>query len=426
MQPRHKTLLRLLWRHQRLSRWELHEQSGLTPNAVGQAADQLLSKGLIREADPEPVGGTGRPKGRPRVPLELDPSRRHVLGLALEPGRVQASRVSLTGEVLDEPVTRRVDEPQGGHGRPRLLSAARRLLTQSATRHTLLVGATVPGLIDLDRRRLLISSAVPDEADVPLQPFYDAAGALGTPLIMGNDQSAVAARWLLTHRREADEDVILVSIDDGRLGAAYLVAGRPARGCVSGAAELGHTRFPVDTPRCYCGHTGCVERIVSTEFLRHSASNRPRPSRTALNASAANTPAFNAAAISAAAPSAGGRADLTLADLTRDYLSDVAGPLDAVFAHLTHALANPVNLLRPHRLVLTGPLITPGPFARQLTNAVRALLLGQLATRVAIDVWPTPLPSAFAETSAWLALADLYHDGWAAEPVSPVHGESLG
>ena len=52
------------------------------------------------------------------------------------------------------------------------------------------------------------------------------------------------------------------------LGSALLIDGRPNRGCVTGANELGHTRLPVETDICFCGHPGCLERIVSTEFLR--------------------------------------------------------------------------------------------------------------------------------------------------------------
>ena len=37
--------------------------------------------------------------------------------------------------------------------------------------------------------------------------------------------------------------------------------------CIAGN-ELGHTRFFVDTEKCYCGHPGCLERIFSTDFLQ--------------------------------------------------------------------------------------------------------------------------------------------------------------
>src|SRR5258706_450570 len=74
-----------------------------------------------------------------------------------------------------------------------------------------------------------------------LKSVDDAAGA--RPVLLENGMPALAARWLLTHGAQADQEVLLVSIDDGRLGAAILSDGRPNRGCAIGGNELGHTRF---------------------------------------------------------------------------------------------------------------------------------------------------------------------------------------
>src|SRR5439155_19426144 len=92
LEPRQREIVRTLWEQGRLSRWELHEKTGLTPNNVGSVAEALLKMGVLREGTAEPSGA-----GRPRVPLEIDPSRRHVVGLAIGPGRVEACRVGLRG-----------------------------------------------------------------------------------------------------------------------------------------------------------------------------------------------------------------------------------------------------------------------------------------------------------------------------------------
>src|SRR5436305_14946790 len=103
---RQREIVRTLWEQGRLSRWELHERTGLTPNNVGNVAEALLRIGVLREGTAEPSGA-----GRPRVPLEIDPSRRHVVGLAIGPGRVEACRVGLRGHPIGVPVPKVVDEP---------------------------------------------------------------------------------------------------------------------------------------------------------------------------------------------------------------------------------------------------------------------------------------------------------------------------
>src|SRR3954447_7026140 len=103
---RQREIVRTLWEQGRMSRWELHERTGLTPNNVGSVAEALLRMGVLREGAAEPSGA-----GRPRVPLEIDPTRRHVIGLAIAPGRVAACRAGLRGHPIGHPITKPVDDP---------------------------------------------------------------------------------------------------------------------------------------------------------------------------------------------------------------------------------------------------------------------------------------------------------------------------
>src|SRR5687768_1932522 len=96
---RQRRVFRALWAERRLSRSELHARTGLTPNGVGTLAEAMLRDGLLRECAPAP-GTRPNGAGRPRVPLEIDPTRRHVIGLALEPGQVDVCRLGLSGTLL--------------------------------------------------------------------------------------------------------------------------------------------------------------------------------------------------------------------------------------------------------------------------------------------------------------------------------------
>ena len=156
----------------------------------------------------------------------------------------------------------------------RLISNAAALLKKHVDRRTIAVGVSVTGLVDPLRQSLLFSSAMKGGPAADLSPIFHAAGDV--PVVLENDMHALAARWLLTHRADHKQDVLLVRIDDGHVGAAILVNGRPNRGCATGGNEIGHTRFFVETDRCFCGHTGCLERIVSSEFLAMRDRDRGR------------------------------------------------------------------------------------------------------------------------------------------------------
>jgi predicted NBD/HSP70 family sugar kinase len=375
LEPRQREIVRTLWEVGRLSRWELHEKTGLTPNNVGTVADALLRQGVVRECVPEPSGA-----GRPRVPLEIDPTRRHVIGLAIGPGGVEASRVGLRGQPIGASVAKTVEDPS------KLIPAAAAIVRKMVSPEAMGIGLSITGFVDIAEHAVLLSSALPGKSHVSLGPVYQAAGEL--PVILENDMHALAARWLLTHRA-ASQDVLLVLVEDGRLGAAMLIDGRPNRGCATGANELGHNRFIVDTEKCFCGHVGCLERIISTPFLhRHNGD---------------------------------GATDDTLVDRLASYEApgnDKA--VDLIAQYFSCGLANAINFVRPHRLVLVSPLTRNPAFTDELFRQTRAQVLTGLADRVKIGLWDEPTAGS-AETAGWLALAQLFFGGWGAEAL-PVPG----
>jgi predicted NBD/HSP70 family sugar kinase len=373
LEPRQREVVRTLWEQGRLSRWELHERTGLTPNNVGSLADVLLKQGVLRECTPESSGA-----GRPRVPLEIDPARRYVVGLAIAPGKVEAGRVGLRGTPVGTPVSKTVEEPA------KLIPAAASVLKKVIGPEAMGIGLSITGFVDPVEHVVLLSSAFPGKPHASLSPVYEAAADL--PVILENDMHALAARWLLTHRVNG-QDVLLVLVADGRLGAAILIDGHPNRGCATGANELGHCRFAfVDTAKCFCGHVGCLERIVSTDFM-HRQSN-------------VNDPAYDP--------------NETLAQRVQRVGGDPDPALGMILQCLSCGLANAINFVRPHRLVLTSPLARSPGFADALVRQVRSGVLNELADRVKIDFWDEPAAGS-SETAGWLALAEVFFGGWRKE-----------
>mgnify|MGYP000474277161 CR=1 FL=1 len=351
--PPEAVILGLLRQRGPLSRRELHEQSGLRPNTVGDAAGRLVRRGLLAEGEPVAAG-----PGRPGVPLTLDAARCTVVGLALQPGAVQGCRINLLGRRLGRTLDARTPE-----GTP-VAEAAADLLRRLVNPDAIAIGVTTPGLLDADTRHILFSSAVPHDRPASARPVFDAAGDL--PLRFDNDMTALAVRWRMSQPAPPGEDVLLVHFRDGAVGASLMIGGRPNPGCILGGNELGQTRFPIG------GETLRLEEIFSSAFLRRTDGPEAEADARGLAERAA-------------------RCDPADTAMTRC--------LDL----LALGLANAVNFVRPHRLVLASDLTRHHRFHRALCASMQRTVLPPLFARLRIDPWEAPLPVG-AEDAGWLAL----------------------
>lgn len=368
---RDRKLANLIWRQGPLARAELHALSGVHPNQVGISVDRLLRQGLITEGVGKVEG-----RGRPSVPLEVRTTGIEVLGVSVSIGHVSSVRLDLRGGLRGT--------PRGSSSKDvaRLIRLAATAVRKGVSPSVLAVGVSVPGLVDPDTRSLLFSSTDPRARNVSLDPIFEAAG--GRNVVINNDQHALAARWLLTHRVDPGQDILLIGFDDGLMGAALVSGGRASSGCVMSANELGHTCLAVDTPRCFCGQVGCVERICSTEFIEHR-----------------------------------GVKGLSLTELARSR-AQAPEIFDEIVAHVAMGVANAINFARPHRLIFASPLAQQYTFVDALSAQVRQRVLPALAERVRIEWWDTPV-STSAENAGWLAIASIFYDGW----FGPIRADQL-
>ncbi len=356
---RQSQVLQLIRRHGPLSRQELHRYMQLRPNTVGELAAEMIRQGLLRESGPQSIG-----PGRPRRPLEIDGRRRRVIGVAFEAGRVSACDLNLLGRRLG------VQYEHAARQAKELVTAACGFVERIGLDGVLAVGISTTGFVDPQSRCILRSSATAPQPCTPLDSLYTAVG--DRPVLLANNMHALAAYWLLSQHQDHQEDVLLTHMGDGAVGAVFLAAGKPNRGCVTGGNELGHMRLPVDTDQCICGRRGCLERICSSAHLQRLSSD----------------PAAN------------------LIQRLRSF-HPADEPLVRILEQVGLGLANLVDFLRPHRVVITGPLAQCPAFGNYLAQVIRRSTLIPLGDWVKIDVWDRPRCTA-AEAGAWLALAAIY------------------
>ncbi|MFB7026989.1 MULTISPECIES: ROK family protein [unclassified Streptomyces] len=268
-----------------ISRLELAERTGLTPQAVSKITARLRAEGLAAEA-----GHRASTGGKPRTVLRLAPSAAHAVGVHLDRDELTVLLTDLAGA----PVALRRRPLDLGTGAGPVLDAVteevRALLDAGGEGWTVLgaggegrtvlgVGVAMPGPLD---HRAGVPGRVtgfPEWAGHPVRE--ELARRLGLPVVLDKDTNAAALGLAL--RPGAPGSFAYVHLGTG-LGAGLVLGGAPLRGDRTGAGELGHQTVQLDGPPCGCGGRGCLEVLCLAEVAR----GEPAGAARILGAGAAN------------------------------------------------------------------------------------------------------------------------------------------
>ncbi|MGV9878284.1 ROK family transcriptional regulator [Streptomyces sp. NPDC003006] len=244
-----------------ISRLELAERTGLTPQAVSKITARLRAEGLAAEA-----GRRASTGGKPRTVLRLVPDAGHAVGLHLDRDALTAVLVDLTGTVVAE----RHAPLAFGVGAEAVVEAAagevRGLLAESgdgaADGALSGVGVALPGPLDHVGGVLRRVTGFPGWEGFPLRDAL--AERLGMPVVVDKDTNAAALGLALAG---AVDSFAYLHLGTG-LGAGLVLGGSVHRGARTGAGEFGHQVLQLDGPPCECGDRGCVEALCLAAVAR--------------------------------------------------------------------------------------------------------------------------------------------------------------
>ncbi|MFD9098474.1 ROK family protein [Streptomyces collinus] len=238
-----------------ISRLELAERTGLTPQAVSKITARLRDEGFAAEA-----GRRASTGGKPRTVLRLVPEAGHAVGVHLDRDELRAVLVDLDGTVVGQ---RRgpLDLGAGAEAVLGVLAGVVEELVAEvlgsdrlATAASLLgVGVALPGPLDHLRGVLHRVTGFPAWEGFALRDAL--TGLLGVPVVVDKDTNAAALGLSV-----AGEGGSFAYLHLGTgLGAGLVIGGQVHRGARTGAGEFGHQVLQLDGPACGCGNRGCVE-----------------------------------------------------------------------------------------------------------------------------------------------------------------------
>ena len=252
-----------------ISRLELAERTGLTPQAVSKITARLREDGLAAEA-----GRRASTGGKPRTVLRLVPEAGHAVGVHLDRDELTAVLCDLTGavvaerrapldlgagaETVVERAVREVGELVAGGGRPGAVSGV-------APGTVLGVGVALPGPLDHRRGVLHRVTGFPEWNGFPLRDVL--ARRLSLPVVVDKDTNAAALGLAVGGEAASGTSFAYLHFGAG-LGGGLVIGGAVHRGARTGAGEFGHQVVQLDGPPCGCGNRGCVEALCLAAVAR--------------------------------------------------------------------------------------------------------------------------------------------------------------
>ncbi|MFI6700942.1 ROK family protein [Streptomyces sp. NPDC050509] len=306
-----------------ISRLELAERTGLTPQAVSKITARLRREGLAAEA-----GRRASTGGKPRTVLRLVPSAAYAVGLHLDRDELTAVLVDLAGTPI---AVRKVPFDLGAGAEQVVATAAAQVeavradaVRAGAVRaDTIRADACVAGGggsggdgsggdgsggdgsgdggSGRDGEPLGVGVAMPGPLDHPTGvpgrvtgfpgwegfPLRDALAArLRLPVVLDKDTNAAALGLALRGSGGvggAGNSFAYLHLGTG-LGSGLVLDGVLHRGARTGAGEFGHQVIQLDGPLCCCGNRGCVEALCLAAVARGDLAEAAR----VLGAGAAN------------------------------------------------------------------------------------------------------------------------------------------
>ncbi|MEU9453775.1 ROK family transcriptional regulator [Streptomyces sp. NPDC048277] len=245
-----------------ISRLELAERTGLTPQAVSKITARLREEGLAAEA-----GRRASTGGKPATVLRLVPEAGHAVGVHLDRDELRAVLVDLDGTVVAE----RCAELDLGAGAAAVVGAVAELVGEVRGETDVLgVGVALPGPLDHIHGVLHRVTGFPEWDGFPLRDAL--AARLGVPVVVDKDSNA-AALGLAVGGEGGSFACLLLGTG---LGAGLVIGDSVHRGARTGAGEFGHQVVQLDGPPCHCGNRGCIEALCLAAVARGEADEAAR------------------------------------------------------------------------------------------------------------------------------------------------------
>ena len=262
-------------------------------------------------------------------------SENNFVGIDIAAKTMRAVAISAAGEVIGARDTSyRPDE---------LISVTRNLVTGLSELGPIKsVGIAIPGLVNRETDRVLISTGLPSMVRDDIHS--ELMKATGLRVELENDANAAAYGEYKAGAGRDARNLFYIGIGDA-IGGAIIFDDKLWVGASGCAGEIGHITIDTEGNECECGNRGCLETVASAPNIVRRASERLGRDSTSSLSRLAMEESFTAG-------------DLAREALNGDDFSIMM--IERTGKFIGTAVASIINLLSVERIILGGTIMEAG------------------------------------------------------------------
>ncbi len=263
-------ILRKIYFEGPISRYEISQQTGISPATVTNIVAGLITRDILTEAGLKPSEG-----GRPMALLQINPGYGYFIGIEVGETFIVFDLFSINFQRLGQHTISLTDyriEP--GEMVALLVAGIESVLKDTAIHREQVIGVGIgfPGLVDPERG---VSVFTPNWGwhDVSIAALLEER--LAMPMYLDNGAKAMAVAEMLFGAGQGVQNLIVLLVGTG-VGSGVITNRKLFRGVSNNAGEFGHTTLNLNGPPCRCGSRGCLEVYVgATGIIRRYSELNP-------------------------------------------------------------------------------------------------------------------------------------------------------
>lgn len=260
-QNNRKFIIQMIHKKQ-VSRADLARKTGLTRAAISVIVDDLIRKGIVREA------GLGEStSGRKPVVLELNNEQLYCIGIGIRYDCCHIGISSINGNIIAEKRLDLTNLETAEQGIDQISAVLQSMLDTYVSEEIVVLGIGVssPGPVDINSGIILNPPPLEIWWNVPIVTKLNER--FNIPVFLDRDTAASALVEKNYGKGKKYKNFIQIDVIKEGVGCGIIINDQLYRGVSGFGGEFGHISINVQGIQCRCGNIGCIECYASISAI---------------------------------------------------------------------------------------------------------------------------------------------------------------